>query len=344
MMRGRKHIGGYRIIAPIGAGGFSTVYRALDEASNRQVAIKVLAENHSLVPETRRRFVEEIDLLATVKSPTIAGIYEVGETDTGQPFMVLELADRGDLRQRLEDIRQKQQLLSRADLVVLADHLWQSLTTLHRAEIIHRDVSPNNILIRSSQVGVQPLNPGPRTSISERPSLLERGERLLLADLGHAKDMIQASGFTAGGGTKGYAAPEQLDDVTVVDLRADIFSATAIMEWAAHDGPFAGDLEAFFEVGLAEDPDDRFTSMNEWHDAFTDALGLVDGDDVAVRRRLFRAMLTTLAVLAVGLATFALLAQYDSRGVEPIPPAGPEPTVGSQGRPPTTLRVSTTEE
>lgn len=268
MVRTKHRIGRYRVIAPIGAGGFATVYRALDESNGHEVAIKVLAENHSLVPDTRRRFVDEVGLLQTVDSQAIAKIYEVGETDTGQPYMVLELADRGDLRRRLEEIRGSHQVLNRADLTMLAHHLYDSLTTLHRAEIVHRDVSPGNILIRSRRA------PGQRADTRNGDiTLLEPGERFLLADLGHAKDMILASGFTAGGGTRGFASPEQRDDITVVDLRADIFSATAILEWAAHDGEFAEVLEPFFDIGLAADPEDRFTSMTEWHTAFSAALG-----------------------------------------------------------------------
>ncbi len=265
--RSKHRIGGYRVIAPIGAGGFATVYRALDEATKEEVAIKVLAENHSLVPNTRRRFVDEVSLLSNIDSPAIAKIYKVGETDTGQPFMVLELADRGDLRRRLEEIRRNHQVLNRSELTMLAHHLFDSLSTLHQAEIVHRDVSPGNILIRSRRDGRRPR----RTE--GNLTLLEPGERFLLADLGHAKDMILASGFTAGGGTRGYASPEQCDDVTVVDHRADIFSATAVLEWAAHDGEYAEDLEPFFDIGLAAEPDERFDSMDEWHAAFCAALG-----------------------------------------------------------------------
>ena len=66
---GSKHrIGGYRIIAPIGVGSSSTVFRALDEANGVEVAIKVLADNYSQLPEMRNRFVDEIELLATVNS------------------------------------------------------------------------------------------------------------------------------------------------------------------------------------------------------------------------------------------------------------------------------------
>lgn len=269
MARTKHHIGRYRVIAPIGAGGFSTVYRALDEASGEEVAIKVLAENHSLVRETRRRFVDEFKLMATVHSPAIARIYEVGETETGQPFMVLELANRGDLRRRVEEIRRSYRVLNRADLMMLANHLAEALGTLHDADIVHRDVSPGNILIRSRLSAVTRRGALDRGDIT----LLEPGERFLLADLGHAKDLVLASGFTAGGGTRGFASPEQRDDVTVVDRRADIFSATAIIEWAAHDGRFADALEPFFDVGLASEPDERFDSMAQWHTGLSAALG-----------------------------------------------------------------------
>lgn len=276
-MLGTKHrIGGFRIIAPIGAGGFSTVYRALEEDSGREVAIKVLAENHSLVPDTRRRFEEEMGLLMTVRSPSVARIHKVGETESGQPFMVLELADRGDLRRRLEEIRSSHQVLDHDDLRKLALHLYEGLHTLHDMDIVHRDVSPSNILIRSDGGG---RSVGPVT-------LLEETERFLLTDLGHAKDMIIASGFTAGGGTRGFASPEQREDVAVVDHRADIFAATAIIEWAAVDGPYTNRLERFYDSGLASDPDDRCDSMEAWHECFLDMLE--HGEDDSYRHRIGR--------------------------------------------------------
>lgn len=322
LTRTKHRIGGYRVIAPIGAGGFATVYRALNETTKEEVAIKVLAENHSLVPDTRRRFVDEVGLLRTIDSPSIAKIYELGETDTGQPYMVLELADRGDLRRRLEEIRSSHQALNRSDLTMLAHHLFVSLTTLHEAEIVHRDVSPGNILIRSRRQG------GRRARrVDGSVTLLEPGERFLLADLGHAKDLIQASGFTAGGGTRGYASPEQRDDVTVVDLRADIFSATAVLEWAAHDGIYAEDLEPFFDVGLASEPEDRFESMEEWHTAFSAALGATNENSRGRFPSLARLKVVTkslservtersmalgaMALVAVGFVTLGLSAALD---------------------------------
>ncbi len=315
MSRTKQRIGDYRIIAPVGAGGFATVYRALDERTGREVAIKVLAENHSLKSEMRRRFIREIDLLATVNSPSIAKVYRTGRTESDQPYMVLELADRGDLRRRLEEIRRSHQRLTRADLTMLAYHLFDALGTLHEADIIHRDVSPANILIKARRSNAREMG----------TTLLEPGERFLLADLGYGKDMEGGSGLTAGGGTKGYAAPEQLEDVTMVDHRADIFSATAIMEWAAHDSEYNDDLEPFFEIGLAADPDDRYDSMDAWHEAFGAALGShVEPGEAPARRSRLLAGLSLAVLVAAGAGLAALLIQGNATPTETAAPAGPD--------------------
>ncbi len=269
-----KRIGNYRIVAPIGVGSSATVYRAIDQASGYEVAIKVLAENLSLLPEPRQRFYDEAEILLSIDSPAIARIYHVGATDTGQPFMVLELADRGDLRRRVEELRARGESIDWTDLWALGRHLHEALSSLHQQGIIHRDVSPGNILIqhRSELSGLAAAN------------LLEPGERFILSDLGFAKDLEWASGFTAGGGTRGFASPEQLNEVTVVDHRTDIFSASAVIDWTVFDGPFAKALEPFLLKGLADDPDDRFETIDEWYDAFVIAMDAIESWDEPPRQ------------------------------------------------------------
>ncbi len=257
-----KRIDGYRIVAPIGVGSSATVYRAVQEPSQYEVAIKVLAENLSLIPESRSRFLSEVKLMTRITCPAIAQVYEIGETDDGQPFMIMELADRGDLRQRLAELRAEGQTVGWVDLWHLGSHLYEGLKALHAEEIVHRDVSPGNILIQHRE----------ELDAWQASTLLGPGERLLLADLGFAKELEWASGLTAGGGTKGFAAPEQMGEVSVVDHRADVFSATAVLDWSVYDSPFADDLEAFVVKGLAEDPRDRHQSMEEWFDDFQTAM------------------------------------------------------------------------
>ncbi|MDH3296446.1 MAG: protein kinase, partial [Acidimicrobiia bacterium] len=244
----------------------------------------------------------ESEILRSIRSRAIAQIYEVGETDTGQPYMVLELADRGDLRRRVEEFRARGEVVEWADLWALGNHLHEALGSLHDRGIIHRDVSPGNILIQH------------REELFGLPSscLLEPGERFILSDLGFAKDMEWASGFTAGGGTRGFASPEQLNEVTVVDHRTDIFSASAVIDWMVYDGPFARHFEPFLLGGLADDPNDRYASIDEWYDAFVVTMDALEEWDDVPRSG---GWLAAAIVFAVGLAIIAGVLWYtDSLG------------------------------
>jgi serine/threonine protein kinase len=155
----------YRIIAPIGSGGFATVFRAVDERLGSEVALKVLADNHSLVPDSRERFISEAQHLRRVDSYWVASIFDLGETETGQPYMVLELADRGDLETRVNNLWDNRRSLARDDLLVLSDTLAHSLAAIHAADLVHRDVTPGNLLVRHNG-----LRPG-RTAAPERLGL-----------------------------------------------------------------------------------------------------------------------------------------------------------------------------
>ncbi len=257
----KQYIGLYRILTPIGVGSSATVYRGVDEASETEVAVKVLADNYSLVPEIRQRFLDEIALLMSIRTPAVAQVFGHGETESGQPYIVLELADRGTLGQRVDQLRYSEASPNRQDLLATAEHLAEALAALHRAGIVHRDVSPGNILIREVSPDDASLPPLPSVQAG---LVLSNDERYLLADLGFAKDLQHASGLTAGGGTRGFAAPEQRDEVTVVDHRADIFGATSVIEWMAEDSELIDEIEPFLQIGLADDPEDRYQSMEDW--------------------------------------------------------------------------------
>jgi serine/threonine protein kinase len=256
-------IGRYRIVRPIGSGGFATVYRAIDERLGCEVALKVLAENHSLVPDYRERFISEAQHLRRVDSYWVASIFDLGETETGQPYMVLELADRGDLETRVNNIWDKPRGLQRDDLLLLTETLAHSLAAIHAADLVHRDVTPGNLLVRHNG-----LQPAPWSGIP----LLDRGERLLLSDLGYAKDLRAASGITSGGGTVGFAAPEQHGEMTHVDTRADVYGATAVLQWAATGSRYEHALSEVAHIGMAHNPDDRFEDMSTWNSAVRSAL------------------------------------------------------------------------
>jgi len=265
-----RNLGRYGVVEVIGTGAFATVYRARDDRLDADVAIKVLAENHSFDPDLRERFITEGHLLRRVDSPHVVKVFDLGETDAGQPFLVLDLAAGGDLVARRRDLNGRVNTLS--DLLTVARQVAAALGALHAERVVHRDVTPGNLLIHGRSEG--PLT-----------GLLGPGERLMLADLGLSKDLAVASGLTAGAGTAGFTPPEQSSGGWV-DPRADIWSASALLVWlvlgtapklggawrdqfAASGWPLA--LIDELAQGLAPQPSDRHPTATAWVDALESA-------------------------------------------------------------------------
>ncbi|MGI9614607.1 MAG: protein kinase domain-containing protein [Acidimicrobiales bacterium] len=266
-------LGHYRLIEPIGTGGFATVYRAVDERLESEVAVKVLAENHALDIEIRERFLAEARALRRVACDAVVPVYDIGETDRAQPFIVLAYADRGDLRDRVTKRAAAGMPVDPDDLLTVAETLAIGLGRAHRVGLVHRDVKPTNLLISSSkgEARGRPLG---------RSTLLASDERLLLGDLGLAKDVAASSGLTVGAGTHGFSAPEQRTGLSQVDARADIYGASAVLYWMAtavlpvdDDDERAqrltaarlpADLTRAIGVGLATEPSRRFSMIEEW--------------------------------------------------------------------------------
>lgn len=266
-------IGHYRIERPIGSGGFATVYLANDDRLDATVAVKVLAENRALDVEARRRFVEEARKLRMVESSSVVTVYDVGETSSHQPYMVLEHADRGDLAARRAYLRRRATVDECREIVAF---LHAALGALHRVGLVHRDVKPHNVLIRTDSG--QPEAPGP---------LVAANERLLLGDLGFVKDLNLASGLTVGGGTWAYQAPEQQFRLGTVDRRADIYSATTVIAWLLTGGSLVegqqwsdlldrAALQPALRLellrGMAPTPDERHPTIDHWRAALDAAL------------------------------------------------------------------------
>ncbi len=296
-----RFIGPYRVVALIGVGASSTVYRAVRPADGLQVAVKLLADNHSVLPESRRRFADEARVMMNIVHPAIAEVYEVAETESGQPYLVMELADRGDLRARIEHLETVGYELTADDVRTVALHLAQGLTALHDHDVVHRDLSPGNLLIRHDRA----LANRPPTATT---TLLEPSEKLLLADLGFAKILQEGSGLTRGGGTAGFSPPEQRTAVSLVDHRADVYSATAIIDWLAHQARLTTTIEPFLETGMAEDPTARHGDMTAWFDDLDLRLGLGDeADDPPNGGRPWSMLAAVLGVLCVVVAALIWL-------------------------------------
>ncbi len=272
-----ERISRYRVHSVLGSGAFGVVVSAFDEALDNYVAIKVLAGEHAHDPEIRERFVREAQLLRRVRSAHVVAVHDIGELDDGRPYFVMDLASGGVLSERIA----AGQVLDAPGVHELIVTLGEGLGALHAVGVIHRDVKPGNLLV----IGDTAPSYGDASTTMQRRGLLANGERVVLGDLGLAKDQDRtAAGPTIVGGTPHFRAPEQMRRGADIGPAADVYAATAVL-WNVLTGePPASDAldaqlatvpvawQTVLAKGLAADPEERYATMAEWHAAADQAL------------------------------------------------------------------------
>lgn len=196
-----ERLGRLRRVDRIGAGGFATVWLYHDDELDSPVAVKALADNWAQRQDVCDRFLEEARILRRADSDHVVRVYDIGEVD-GTPYFVMSYADRGTVA----DLVDPGAPLPVGRVVDLLAQAGDGVGVLHRHGVIHRDIKPQNLLLRSTPDG---------------------GERVLVADLGVAKAMLHASGLTQVVGTPSYMAPEQATGIGL-DLRADVHALGAV--------------------------------------------------------------------------------------------------------------------
>lgn len=211
-LEGSLLAGRYDIGPCLGKGGMAYVYRATDRLLAREVAIKVLTDESSLHHTTVKRFAREARTLASIDSPFVVPLYDVGQ-DGGHTFFVMKLM----MAPGLDSIITNSGALEPNRAVGLVLQVLEGLSSLHEKSLVHRDVKSANILVGSD------------------------GNAMLL-DLGITYDP-NASGLTADGiilGTPSYISPEQVAG-TPIDNRSDLYSLGVVL-FEATTGrlPFVG--------------------------------------------------------------------------------------------------------
>jgi serine/threonine-protein kinase len=145
--------GRYRLIERLGAGGMSVVWRAYDEVLGRQVAVKVLAGDFATAPAFRDRIRREAQAVARLSHPGITNVFDygeaVGEDGVTVPFVVMELVDGVSLADRLA-----QGPLPWRSALDIAGQVADALATAHARGLVHRDVTPGNVMLTDSGVKV----------------------------------------------------------------------------------------------------------------------------------------------------------------------------------------------
>ncbi len=255
---------GYTILRLLGHGGMATVYLALQQSLRREVALKILlpalAQDHTAT----ERFLREARVSAKLHHPHIVAIYDVGVYE-GVPYMSIAYEPGGTVAQKIDSHGD-----SRFALRIIRD-IASALDYAHNQGVIHRDVKPENILLRADG-------------------------NCVLSDFGIAHAIGTQTGLTREGtsvGTPHYMSPEQLRGEQV-DGRSDIYSLgvvfyqllTGNLPYQGTDGWAIGlqhinapvpklpiefaQLQTFLDVLLTKDPDARLQTGAEvahWADA-----------------------------------------------------------------------------
>ena len=208
-----QSFGNYLIEKELGQGGMGTVYLAMDQGLNRKVALKILRADLSHDPEFSRKFLEEVEVTASLAHPNIIRVFTLGEHD-GRLYLVMEHLDEPSLEQKME----QQGKIPERQVLEIGLGIASALQFAHEATgLIHRDIKPGNILFG-------------------------RGNIPKLADFGLAAGARSALGQQDEiWGTPYYVSPERLVREPE-DIRSDIYSLGATLYHAmAGRPPFEAD-------------------------------------------------------------------------------------------------------
>ncbi|HXJ59359.1 MAG TPA: serine/threonine-protein kinase, partial [Verrucomicrobiae bacterium] len=205
-----QRIGRYKLLEPIGEGGFGVVWMAeQEEPVRRRVALKII----KLGMDTRSviaRFEAERQALALMDHPHIAKVFDGGATDSGRPYFVMELVKGVPITKYCEEVR----LSTRARLELIVQ-VCRAVQHAHQKGIIHRDLKPSNILV-TEQDG-RPL-----------PKVIDFG--IAKAVAGRLTDKTLFTGFQQWIGTPSYMSPEQAGLGSLdVDTRSDTYSLGVVL-------------------------------------------------------------------------------------------------------------------
>jgi serine/threonine-protein kinase len=267
--------GKYRIIRRLGRGGMGAVYMGQHSMIGRHVAIKILHAELSADEEMVTRFYREAQAAAAIGHKSIIDVFDLGVTDDGEPYLVMEYLEG----ESLASVLKRSGPIDLGLTCAVIEPALLALSAAHRKQIVHRDLKPDNIFI------------------VRRP---DEEPAVKLIDFGISKfirpgDQIRLTRTGAMLGTPVYMAPEQALGEGEEDHRSDIYSMGVIMYEAltAHvpylgtnfnsllvkilnDDPtppsevnpgFPSKAEPVVMKAMARDPADRYQSAQEMLDA-----------------------------------------------------------------------------
>jgi serine/threonine protein kinase len=234
-----QQLGSYVILDALGAGGMGEVYLAKDTRLDRTVALKVLSQDIASDQRRMQRFRQEAKIASSLNQPNILTIFEFGEVE-GLTFLATEFIDGDTLRSHLHRKR-----LKIGEILDIAIQVLAALDAAHEAHIIHRDVKPENVMIRRRDNVVKVLDFGLAKATAERKSsTFTAQESEAATEFKTAPHVLM--------GTINYMSPEQAQ-AHAVDVRSDIWS-TGVMIYEMVSGlmPFKGATVSHTVVQILE--------------------------------------------------------------------------------------------
>jgi serine/threonine-protein kinase len=263
-------LGSYKLGAVLGRGGMGEVYEATD-AEGGPAAVKLLLPEVIGQPEYVRRFLREVRIAASVESPHVVQVLEIGDESAPLPYLAMERLQGEDLAQLLR----REGRLAPKELLALLRQVGKGVTAANEAGVVHRDLKPQNLF--RTDGGVWKILDFGVSKLQSAGATLTQGEAV---------------------GTPHYMAPEQARGGEV-DLRTDLYALGAIAYRAltGHQpfkgrettailialldqmpvrpgalAPLSDDIDDVLAIALAKDPASRFATAGELTAAMRDAL------------------------------------------------------------------------
>ncbi len=224
--------GRYQILGEIGRGGMGAVMKGRDPDLGRDLAVKVLLNEHQDEPDLVRRFIEEAQIGGQLQHPGIVPVYELGVFNDRRPFFTMKLVKGRTLAALLKERRDPADDLPR--LLSIFEHVCQTVAYAHARSVIHRDLKPSNIMVGAFGE-VQVMDWGfakvlPRGGTADEPR--HDVEEMAVSVIHTVRTGSEADASRPGSamGTPAYMAPEQAGgDVDSMDERTDVFALGSIL-------------------------------------------------------------------------------------------------------------------